>query len=78
MQTSDPLTYKAYAGAMASFVETGDPNAHKVTSSSVVDAPSANEGKEFVVKTGGPSVDAIDMLDKRCSFWLQQGTKLPI
>ncbi|KAF1973054.1 carboxylesteras-like protein [Bimuria novae-zelandiae CBS 107.79] len=35
VQQSDPLTYTAYAGAMASFVQAGDPNTHKVTNTSV-------------------------------------------
>jgi hypothetical protein len=78
VQKTDPLTYQAYAGAMASFIQTGDPNTHKVTNISTVGVPSVDEVKEFVVKSGGPAVDAIDVLEKRCAFWLEQGSKIPI
>jgi carboxylesterase type B len=35
VQRTDKVTYEGYAGAMASFVMTGDPNRHKVTDGSV-------------------------------------------
>ncbi|KAF2192822.1 alpha/beta-hydrolase [Zopfia rhizophila CBS 207.26] len=78
VQKSDPLIYEGYAGAMASFVQTGDPNAHKVTNRSVAGAPSIGEGKQFVVEKGGFKGVGIEMLKKRCEFWLAQGKSVPL
>ncbi|KAL1613109.1 hypothetical protein SLS60_001341 [Paraconiothyrium brasiliense] len=78
VQTSDPLTYKAYAGAMASFVQTGDPNAHKVTNSSVVGVPSLKDGEQFVIRSGEIANSNVDQLEKRCAFWLSVGDRIPI
>ena len=63
---------------MASFAQTGDPNAHKATNASVAGVPSINDGKDFLVRTDAPGVDRVDMLEKRCSFWLQHGSKIPV
>ncbi|KAF2131920.1 alpha/beta-hydrolase [Dothidotthia symphoricarpi CBS 119687] len=78
VQTSDPLTYQGYAGAMASFVQTGDPNAHKVTNSSIVGVPAVAEGKQFLVTAGGLRQGSISMLEQRCGFWLDVADKVPI
>ena len=68
VQTSDPLTYQAYAGALASFVQTGDPNGHKVTNETVVGVPGVEEGKQFLVTAGGLQQNGIAMLGDRCKF----------
>lgn len=78
VQKSDPLTYTAYAGAMASFVQTGDPNAHKITNSSIVGVPPLNEGKQFVVRSGSITNGNVNRLEKRCAFWLSVGSRIPI
>ncbi|KAH6620280.1 Alpha/Beta hydrolase protein [Boeremia exigua] len=77
VQTSDPLTYTAYAGAMASFIQTGDPNAHKVTGSDVAGVPGVGEG-QFVVSSTGVRQGGISMLRERCGFWLEVGKRVPI
>jgi hypothetical protein len=63
---------------MASFVQTGDPNAHKITNSSVSAVPSTKSGKQFVVRTGGVAEEGIGGLEKRCAFWLSVGEKVSI
>ncbi|KAF2007206.1 carboxylesteras-like protein [Amniculicola lignicola CBS 123094] len=78
VQQSDPLTYNAYAGAMASFFQTGDPNAHKVTNASVPGVPAVGKDEQFVIRAGGPAQGKIDMLQDRCEFWLKIAERVPI
>lgn len=78
VQKSDPRTYEAYAGAMASFVQTGDPNAHKVTDGSVVGVPSIKSGEQFVIRSGGIATESVAQLEKRCAFWLSIADRIPI
>lgn len=63
---------------MASFVQTGDPNAHKITNSSVSAVPSVKAGKQFVVRTGGVAEEGIGGLERRCAFWLSVNKKVSI
>jgi hypothetical protein len=80
VQQSDPVVYEGYTGAMASFIQTGNPNAHKVTNASVVGVPEVQEGKQLVVKSGGERIGQGDvgMLQGRCGFWLGVAGKVPI
>ncbi|CRG82784.1 hypothetical protein PISL3812_00130 [Talaromyces islandicus] len=77
-QTSDPLIYDGYAGAFASFIETGNPNAHKVTDSSILGAPGIRKGEEFVITEDGFQQVKLVQLKKRCNFWLKNGPSIPI
>jgi hypothetical protein len=65
---------------MASFIQTGDPNAHKITNASVVDVPEVEDGKQFVVRNNAVRIDegGIGMLEGRCEFWLGAAGKVPI
>ncbi|KAL5462814.1 hypothetical protein PMIN06_001503 [Paraphaeosphaeria minitans] len=78
VQKSDPRTYEAYAGAMASFVQTGDPNAHKVTNESVVGVPLIKSGEQFVIRSGEIATEKADRLEKKCAFWLSVADRIPI
>jgi carboxylesterase type B len=78
VQKSDAVTYQGYAGAMASFVQTGDPNAHKVTNASIVGAPRLSEGKHLLITEEGLEVGEVEMLGKRCAFWLGVAEKVPV
>ncbi|PVH94942.1 carboxylesteras-like protein [Periconia macrospinosa] len=78
VQETDSLTYHAYAGAMASFIQTGDPNIHKITNSSVVGVPVLKEGKQFVVRSNGVINESISLLERRCAFWMSVAGKVPI
>lgn len=78
VQKSQPLVYNGYAGALASFVSTGDPNAHKVTNNSIVGVPSVSSDKQFVVQAGGFKQDEIKTFQQRCEFWQTQGAKIPM
>jgi carboxylesterase type B len=78
IQRTDALTYQGYAGAMGSFVQTGDPNAHKVTNATVVGVPDVEEGRQFLVTSGGVRQGEIGMLEERCAFWLDRAGRVPI
>jgi carboxylesterase type B len=68
-QSTDTLTYQGYAGAMASFVQTGNPNAHKVTNESVVGVPDIRDSEQFLVTSGDLKKGGVGMLKERCAFW---------
>ncbi|KAF2823534.1 alpha/beta-hydrolase [Ophiobolus disseminans] len=78
IQRTDALTYRGYAGAMGSFVQAGDPNVNKVTDGSVVGVPEIGSGTQFLVTSGGLKQGRIDMLEKRCAFWLSVAERVPI
>jgi hypothetical protein len=65
---------------MASFIQAGDPNAHKLTNASVASVPSVKEGRQFVVRGTEMRIGegGIGMLEKRCGFWLGVAGKVPI
>lgn len=63
---------------MASYIQTGDPNAHKVTNSNISSVPELAEGKQFVVQSEGVADENTALLDKRCDFWLSVASKVPI
>lgn len=78
IQTTDKVTYQGYAGAMASFVQTGDPNSHKVTNASVLGVPGVRSGKQFLVTSGGLGNGRLGMLEERCAFWLSVAGRVPV
>jgi carboxylesterase type B len=78
VQKKDQVTYQGYAGAMASFVQTGDPNAHKVTEGGVVGVPGMRSGMQFLVTSEGLKEGGIGMLEERCAFWLEVAGRVPI
>lgn len=79
MQTSNPVVYEGYAGAFASFFETGDPNAHKLTNSSQPGVPVLQRtGEEFVIDDSGFENIPLGELKKRCNFWRGLGKQIPV
>jgi hypothetical protein len=62
---------------MASFVQTGDPNSHKVTNTSFPEVPTVVLNKQFVVQAGGVKVGDTEALQRRCAFWKAEGKNLP-
>ncbi|KAK0126191.1 hypothetical protein ONS95_007808 [Cadophora gregata] len=79
VQQSQPLIYKGFTGAFASFFQNSDPNKNKLTD---VDQPGVPElwktGKEFVVNSDGFQNLKLDALAKRCEFWKDVGKFVPI
>ena len=70
IQREDPLIYEGFAGAFASFFQTGDPNAHKLTNASEPGVPESGETEEeFVVEADGFANLATSQLAERCGFW---------
>ena len=63
---------------MASFIQTGDPNAHKVTNATVAGVPDVEEGKQFLVTSSGLRQGVISMLEDICKYWLQVADRVPV
>ncbi|KEQ85503.1 carboxylesterase [Aureobasidium pullulans] len=78
IQKTDTFTYQGYAGAFASFFQTGDPNAHKLTNSSVPGVPELDSGEQFLVSSDGFSGISIAQLAQRCDYWRSVAHKIPI
>ncbi|KAI1176756.1 carboxylesterase [Nemania sp. FL0916] len=77
-QVQDPLHYKGYAGAMASFFMTGDPNALKLTGEDVPGLPDLRTGREWVIDSAGFMSAKLVEFKERCAFWKRVGPKIPI
>ena len=77
-QQSDRLHYEGFAGAMASFFQTGDPNALKLTALSVPEVPPLSSHKEYVITETGFTTLDYGLLEERCNFWKSIGPKIPI
>jgi hypothetical protein len=75
---SQPLIYEGYVGALASFVQTDNPNAHKVTNSSVPGVPGIGTGEEFAVQADRFQDIPLKMLELRCAFWEARGASVPM
>ncbi|KAH8690582.1 carboxylesterase [Talaromyces proteolyticus] len=79
VQKTDPLIYEAYAGAFASFFQTGDPNCNKLTTDAIAGVPvMQHSGEEFVVGTELLQQVKLEQLTARCAFWLRNGRSVPI
>ncbi|TDZ12925.1 Carboxylesterase patB [Colletotrichum spinosum] len=78
VQKTDPARYRGYAGAFASFFQTGDPNALKLSPDAAAGVPPLSENKEWVVEAGGFSAVELEHLEKRCGFWKKNAAKIPI
>lgn len=73
------MVYLGYAGAFASFFQTGDPNAHKLTNSTELGVPELQKtGEEFVIVDHGFENVRLVQLKKRCDFWRSIGKDIPI
>jgi hypothetical protein len=79
IQKSQPLIYDGFTGAFASFFQTGDPNAHKLTNGSEPGVPENwQTGEEFVIESGGFENIKVEMLNERCGFWREVAADVPI
>ncbi|KAH8589390.1 carboxylesterase [Bisporella sp. PMI_857] len=79
IQKSQPTVYEGYAGAMASFFQTGDPNAHKVTDQSQPGVPEIRrDGERFVITSDGFETKDLADLNIKCGFWREVADKVPI
>ncbi|KAK1512833.1 carboxylesterase [Colletotrichum tamarilloi] len=78
VQKTDPARYQGYAGAFASFFQTGDPNALKLSASTEAGVPPLKDSKEWVVNPEGFATTDLGQLEKRCGFWKRTAAKIPI
>jgi hypothetical protein len=73
------LIYDGFTGAFASFFQTGDPNAHKLTNETEPGVPENwRTGEEFVILPDGFENVKVDMLNARCGFWREVADDVPI
>lgn len=73
------MIYDGFTGAFASFFQTGDPNAHKLTNKSEPGVPeSGKSGDEFVIMTNGFDNVKTSMLAARCRVWREVASSVPI
>jgi len=73
------LIYDGFTGAFASFFQTGDPNAHKLTNETEPEVPENwRTGEEFVILPDGFENVEVDMLNARCGFWREVADDVPI
>ncbi|ERS99866.1 hypothetical protein HMPREF1624_03232 [Sporothrix schenckii ATCC 58251] len=77
-QKTDPLHYNSYAGALASFFATGDPNANKLTASSVPGLHDTTAGEEWAITADGFATWSLAQLQTRCDFWLSIAPRVSI
>ncbi|KAF9262430.1 carboxylesterase [Marasmius fiardii PR-910] len=78
VQKSDPARYQGYTGAFASFFQTGDPNALKLSPPTAAGVPPLEENKEWVIEEAGFATTELNQLEKRCGFWKETAAKIPI
>jgi hypothetical protein len=78
LEKSGPFVYEGFTGAFASFLDTGDPNAHKLTKSSVPGLPDLGTGEEFVIGFDVFSNVKLGGLREKCSFWQRNGKYVPM
>lgn len=75
------MIYQGFAGAFASFFQTGDPNTHKLTNATESGVPSLGQdtpSEKFVIESAGFQNDEIDLLAERCNFWRDVGSAVPV
>jgi hypothetical protein len=73
------LIYEGFTGAFASFFQTGDPNAHKLTNETEPGVPENwRTGEEFVILPDGFENLEVSMLNARCGFWREVADDVPI
>ncbi|KAI1756744.1 carboxylesterase [Xylaria castorea] len=77
-QKQDPLHYKGYAGALASFFMTGDPNALKLTGTDILGLPDLKTEQEWVIDSAGFTTAKLVQLKERCAFWERVAPEVPI
>ncbi|KAI4718553.1 carboxylesterase [Aureobasidium sp. EXF-10727] len=78
IQQTDAFTYQGFTGAFASFYETGNPNAHKLTNETVAGVPDLQTKKQFLVSLDEFSDVPFPQLSQRCDYWRSVAHKIPI
>lgn len=78
MQQTQPDIYHGYTGAFASFFETNDPNALKLTGVNDSGVPPLSNNAEFNVNAAGFAELKLTQLKTRCDFWKSVAAKIPI
>ncbi len=77
-QAADPLHYRGYAGAIASFLAAGNPNAHKLTAADEAGVPRVASGRAWTVARRGFGTHSLRVLERRCAFWRRAGERISV
>ncbi|KAM0526292.1 hypothetical protein ACHAPW_001229 [Verticillium nonalfalfae] len=77
-QLQKPSYYRGYAGAIASFLMKGDPNALKLTPDDVAGVPIIQDGREWVITQNGFGTADSKRLASRCAFWRKTSRRIPV
>ncbi|KAI1325280.1 carboxylesterase [Xylariaceae sp. FL0255] len=77
-QQTDPLHYGGYAGAIASFFMTGNPNSLKLTANNISGLPALKGKEEWVIDTAGFATSALGQFETRCAFWKEVAPRVPM
>ncbi|QBZ63482.1 hypothetical protein PoMZ_05164 [Pyricularia oryzae] len=75
---TDRCHFEGYTGALASFLQNGDPNAKKLTNSSIPGVPSLTSGKQFHIDSQGLDQVELTYLIDRCALWQSLAPKMPL
>ncbi|PBP20955.1 carboxylesterase [Diplocarpon rosae] len=78
IQKSEPLIYNGFTGAIASFLQTGDPNKLKLTNATQSGVPELETELEFLIRKSGLESAGITQLKRRCEFWKEVGRDVPV
>ncbi|KAH7305825.1 acetylcholinesterase [Stachybotrys elegans] len=76
--TRDLLHYQGYAGALASFFATGDPNKLKLTEPAVAGTPKLASGKRWIIDEAGFGTGDVALIKQRRNLWRRLSHKIPI
>lgn len=76
IQQTQQYIYEGYTGSFASFFQTGDPNAHKLTKASVPE--NWRTGEEFAIEADGFAELRVVQLNERCGFWRGVADDVPV
>ncbi|KAI6364339.1 hypothetical protein MCOR25_005679 [Pyricularia grisea] len=78
VQQTDRFHFEGYTGALASFLQNRDPNARKLTNSSIPGVPPLTSGKEFHIDSQGFGELELEYLRERCALWQSLAPKVPL
>jgi hypothetical protein len=74
-QKTKKMVYEAFAGAFASFIQTGNPSSHLKAAEAI---PRIDSGNMWRVQDGKFGLIDSKYLQQRCKFWQTHGQLVPV
>lgn len=78
IQKSRGRIYQAFVGAIANFLQEGDPNSGKPGIEEVHAVPGIRTGEQLLITSEGLDHSKLMKLEERCSFWQTIGGMVPV